>query len=471
MNLIEPLNLCPDATIADAFGLLRGNYGMVVTVTDSSGSLLGIVSDGDLRTVLLQGLSIEEKLISVMNKNPVTIEEDSLQDVVDIGSLTSALEKNGIPLETVLRSRIAIPVVDSQNRVVGLTNLDMLRYSEGMSQNNSGRVPHVLVVGGAGYIGSMLTEVLLERGWRVRVLDKFIYGSSSLSRFQKHEMFSCITGDVCDLNSQLVAISDVDCVVFLAEIVGDPSCEYLPKAALRTNYLAVSSMATLCAHMHIHRFVYTSSCSVYGESVNPNEMLSETSTLNPVTHYARMKVATEEALFNQLNPLFSPTVLRLATIFGYSYRPRFDLVVNTFAKNAYFDKIIRVFGGGQWRPNIHVKDVGEVIARVLEAPIDKVSRKVINVGKNSENYKITDLAAIANDVNPDCLVEMEKEIKDDRNYRVDFSRLRELLDYEPRRSVKDGFRELKAIFESGLITDPTKKHYSNLQSLMEFEVE
>jgi nucleoside-diphosphate-sugar epimerase len=279
--------------------------------------------------------------------------------------------------------------------------------------------------------------------------------------------FSFIEGDVCNLHTQTESIKGIDCVVFLAEIVGDPSCEYLPQTALKTNYLAVNSMATLCAHANINRFIYTSSCSVYGASANPEDLLNEESALSPVSHYARMKILSEQTLFNQLNPLFSPTILRLATVFGHSHRPRFDLVVNAFAKNAYYDESLTVYGGNQWRPNVHVKDVARSIIKVIDAPLNIVKKETFNVGSNSENYTIKSLSELTKKVFQDCTVHVDDSNPDKRNYRIDFSKIKEILGFDHKYSVKDGLKELKEVFELELINKVNDKKHSNIQTFMD----
>ena len=204
-----------------------------------------------------------------------------------------------------------------------------------------------------------------------------LYEKKSLNQFLENKNFSLIKKDICDLSVQVEAIKDIDCVVFLAEIVGDPSCEAKPEDALKTNYLAVSSLANLCSYMNINRFIYTSSCSVYGANKNLNKVLDEKSMLNPISHYARIKTMSEKALFSQSNYFFSPTILRLATVCGPSPRNRFDLVVNTFARNAFFAEEINVHGGNQWRPNVHVDDVAKAIIRIIEAPLEKVEKQIL----------------------------------------------------------------------------------------------
>lgn len=298
-------------------------------------------------------------------------------------------------------------------------------------------------------------------------MDNLLYDQDSLTSFKKTDKFSFIHGDVCDLHTQIEAIKGIDCLVFLAEIVGDPSCDYVPETALKTNYLAVNSMATICAHTNINRFIYTSSCSVYGASNDSEVMLDEHSELNPVSHYGRMKILSEQVLFNQLNPLFSPTILRLATVFGHSYRPRFDLVVNTFAKDAYFDSKLTIFGGDQWRPNVHVKDVARAIVKVIDSPLEKVKKEVFNVGGNSENYTIKNIADMTSDVYSGCKIFIEDAKVDKRNYRVDFGKIRDVLSFEPKFTVVQGLNELKEVFESGMLKEANDKKYSNIKFLME----
>ena len=168
--------------------------------------------------------------------------------------------------------------------------------------------------------------------------------------------------------------------------------------------------------------------------------------------------------------MFSPTILRLATVFGHSHRPRFDLVVNTFARNAFFDKTLTVNGGDQWRPNVHVKDVARAITTVIEAPIKEVQKKIFNVGGNRENHTIKSLAELTKTIFPQCRVSCKKSDEDLRNYRVSFDRIRNILDFEPEYSVSDGLKELKSVFESDLITEINDPKYSNIASIMEKEL-
>jgi len=467
-NLLEARSLRKKCKLREAIELLHGEYGMIVTVLNDDNTLFGIVSSGDLTKALLNGHSLDDTLEIVANKSPIIIESKNLNQNSYL-TLINQLEK--IVGSDTTGKLFRIPVTNDSSNILGLVTMDMLQtFNKDKKPNHTSVEPHVLVVGGAGYIGSILTEMILKKGWRVRVLDNLIYEQDSLSSFNKMDRFSFINGDICNLDTQVEIIEDIDCVVFLAEIVGDPSCEYLPQSALKTNYLAVNSMATLCSHTNINRFIYTSSCSVYGASSNPDELLNEQSELGPVSHYARMKISSEQALFNQLNPLFSPTILRLATVFGHSNRPRFDLVVNAFAKNAYYDKSLTVYGGDQWRPNVHVKDVARAIIKVINSPLDKVGKEVFNVGSNDENYTIKNLSELAKTVFQDCKVNFDTANSDKRNYRVDFSKLSDILNFNCNYSIIEGLEELKNIFESGYITDPNNKKYSNIQTLVEREL-
>ena len=470
IELNESSNLNMKSTIEDAFKQLNGIYGMVITVVDDDKKLCGIVTDGDLRRAILDSSPNDLALEQVMNKNPVVINEEDLCKKDSFDYLFEELGKQGINSKKFAKI-IKIPVLDCNKKVLGLLTMEILeRYSNAKdfnyTSNKKYKYPHILIVGGAGYIGSILTEMLLKLGWRVRVLDNLLYSQKSLYSFMGLEEFSFLQGDVCDLNTQVESIKGIDCVVFLAEIVGDPSCEYLPERALKTNYLAVNSMATLCAHTNINRFIYTSSCSVYGASPLSETVLNEHSELNPVSHYGRMKILTEQVLFNQLNPLFSPTILRLATVFGHSHRPRFDLVVNTFAKNAYYNGELTIHGGKQWRPNVHVKDVARAIINVIDAPLERVKKETFNVGGNTENYTIIDIANFTREVFLGSKIIIEDDLLDKRNYRVEFSKIHNVLGFKPEFSVIQGLQELKTIFDSGMIRKPNDKKYSNIESLV-----
>ena len=166
-------------------------------------------------------------------------------------------------------------------------------------------------------------------------------------------------------------------------------------------------MAQLCSHLNISKFIYTSSCSVYGLNKN-NNLLKEISNLNPLSHYARMKIMSEKALLKNKNEIFQPTILRLGTVFGPSLRNRFDLVVNTMAKNAHYENKISVHGGNQWRPNIHVDDVADGIIAVIQAKQSKVGNKIFNLSSDKSNHMISQLAVGAKKIFKNAKIQVKK---------------------------------------------------------------
>jgi len=470
IQLLPAHSLGKKSVIREGFELIKGQYGRIITIIDDNEILLGLVTQGMLRRAILAGFSLSDRLIEIMEKNPVLINSNHLLLNRDFSYLFSDLNKKGITVGSLLSKIIRIPVVDDSQKLLGLVTTEILEtVSTGKDVHpdpSKMNFPHVLVVGGAGYIGSILVEMMLLRGWKTTILDNLIYNSNSLNNFMKNKDFTLIKSDVENISSLIDSVDDIDCVVYLAEIVGDPSCAYLPSKALETNFLSVSLIATICSHLNINRFIYASSCSVYGLNKHDNILLNENSELNPVSHYARMKVLSEQILFNQLNPMFCPTILRLATVFGYSFRPRFDLVVNTLAKNAYYNGSIQINGGDQWRPYVHVKDVSRVIIRALESPMEKVKKEIINVGSNSNNYTLKQLSKLVKNVFPDCKIRINEVNTDKRSYKVDFNKVKDIFDYEPKISVNEGLNELKNIFENGLIEDPNDKMYSNIDSLI-----
>jgi nucleoside-diphosphate-sugar epimerase len=306
---------------------------------------------------------------------------------------------------------------------------------------------------------------MLKKNYKVTILDKLLYDKKIFkNNFKKNKNLKFILGDVCDLNVQINSIKDIDAVVFLAEIVGDPACNARPEDALKTNYLSLSSMATLCSLLSISKFIYTSSCSVYGINKN-NDLLHESSSLNPISHYARIKIMSEKALLSNKTDTFQPTILRLGTVFGPSLRNRFDLVVNTLAKNAFFNKKITVNGGNQWRPNIHVEDVANGIIAAINAPLSKVGSKIFNLSNEKLNYKIIEIAKFAKEAFPSAKLEVKRSNTDPRNYRVSSKKFTTATKFKAKNNIRNTYNEFKKIFLNRKIKNPNNKIFSNIESL------
>jgi nucleoside-diphosphate-sugar epimerase len=318
----------------------------------------------------------------------------------------------------------------------------------------------ILVVGGAGYIGSIVCRKLLAAGHRVRILDCLLYGDFPIQELLSNPNFELLVGDCRNIQSVVSAMKGVKSVIHLAAIVGDPACEQDRQTALEVNYAATRMSIEIARGYGVERFVFASSCSVYGAS---DFLMDEKSMVAPVSFYGQTKVDSEKALLESRTPDFHPIVLRLATVFGNGYRPRFDLVVNLLTAKAHKDGVITIFNGQQWRPFIHVQDVAEGILAVLNAPLPAVSGQVFNMGDSRLNYTLTEIAQKILAAFPKAEV-VYVENSDRRNYRVAFDKIAN-LGFHCALSLDDGITELKNALELGLIRDYTDNRYHNQRFL------
>jgi nucleoside-diphosphate-sugar epimerase len=319
----------------------------------------------------------------------------------------------------------------------------------------------ILVVGGAGYIGSLLTEKLIQQGYKVRVLDALLYGREPLRAVEHHPDFELMRGDCRNMQDVVRAIQNISAIVDLAAIVGDPACEQDRSAALQINYAATRMMLEVAKGHGIGRFIFASSCSVYGAT---DVEVDERSKVSPISVYAQTKVDSEQALLSAASSEFHPTILRLATVFGLGHRPRFDLVVNLLSARAKQDGKIIIFNGQQWRPFIHVRDVVEAMILALEAPERVVGGEIFNVGDAHLNYTLQQVAETVREVFPNTTIENVAN-SDLRNYRVNFDKVRNRLSFEARYSLREGVEELRAAFEERFILDYKDLRYHNQRFL------
>jgi nucleoside-diphosphate-sugar epimerase len=319
----------------------------------------------------------------------------------------------------------------------------------------------ILVVGGAGYIGSMLCRLLLSAGERVRVLDSLVYGATAIEELKSNPRFELIEGDCRNIQSVVQALRDVKSVVHLAAIVGDPACDQDKQSALEINYAATRMLAEVCKGHGIERFVFASSCSVYGAS---DEFMDEQSPIVPLSLYGQTKVDSEAALLEARSTRFHPVILRLATVFGYGYRPRFDLFVNLLSARAISDGVITIYNEEQWRPFIHVWDVARGFASALDAPIEEVSGEIFNLGDSRLNYKLSEVAREVRQVFP--ATQVKYVANDDRRcYRVNFQKIRTALDFKCTVSLREGIEELRRALQDGLVSDYNDARYNNQKFL------
>lgn len=328
----------------------------------------------------------------------------------------------------------------------------------------------ILVTGGAGYIGSTLVPKLIERGSRVRVVDRFFFGTETLAaaKTQGDGRLELVRADVRDLDPAV--FEGVDAVVDLAGISNDPSCELDPALTRAVNYEGGVATMRHARQAGVKRFVLASSCSVYGRGEGLG--LTESSSLNPVSLYAKCKADAEEALLSLRRPGFTATILRLATVFGLSPRMRFDLAINVMTKNAYTRRQITVDGGGkQWRPFVHVADVAETMIHALDADASKVDGEIFNVGHDENNVRILNLAYRVRDAIPGTQITMAPTDPDLRNYNVRFDKLRGLLDGKPFRTVEHGIEEVLGALRSGRVDPDDRRWYTLEQYRFLLEVE
>lgn len=317
----------------------------------------------------------------------------------------------------------------------------------------------ILVTGGAGYIGSLLVGSLLEKGYNVTVLDNLLFGDYAIKPFLKNPNLELIKGDINSPEDFSAALEGNDTVIHLAALVGDPACKKNPELARKTNFDATLKIGHLCKKKNIERFVFASTCSVYGFS--DTQQLTESSSLNPVSLYAITRLYGERCLRVLSNEKFNPTILRFGTVYGLSSRMRFDLVVNTLSMKAALEGKINIFGGGQWRPFIHVADVVRALEAMIEAPVEKVAGQIFNVGSTKENYKIKEIGRVIGELYPDVKIDSVDEIDDPRSYNVNFEKIKGILGFETKKTLKQGVQEMFDAVKGKKIANPLEEKYYN----------
>ena len=326
----------------------------------------------------------------------------------------------------------------------------------------------VFLTGAYGYIGALLGPMLMQRGLEVVGLDTGYYREGWLYSDNRHLAYSpqTINKDLRDITEK--DLEGCDAVAHLAELSNDPLGQNKPEVTHRINHKGSVSLAEKARAVGIRRFVYTSSCSVYGAGTG--DFLDETSATNPQTAYAECKVLVERDVGRMAGPDFCPVFLRNATAYGPSPRMRFDIVLNDLCALAWTTKhIAMISDGSPWRPLVHVEDICEAVYRSLVAPEDSVRGKIFNVGQNSDNYRVREIAQIVAEEFPGCEVTVGPSRGDNRSYRVNFDRIHsELPNFSCRYTVRDGARQLRQLFDR-IQMGPETYHFRAFTRLKELQ--
>jgi len=321
----------------------------------------------------------------------------------------------------------------------------------------------VLVTGGAGYIGSVLVRQLLNKGYKVRVLDSLKFGGEALYDVMMHPNFEFFNGDIRDTVAVENALVEIDAIAHLAAIVGDPACKKFSEEANETNWTGSVDLFEAAERAGVQRFVFASTCSNYGKMSDPNSFVTEESELRPVSLYAELKVKFEQYLLKERkDSKICSTALRFSTVYGFSPRIRFDLTVNEFTRNATIKGEQEIWGAQFWRPYCHVEDLARSVVLVLETEEEKVRANVFNVGTTEENYSKGMIIEEVCKVVPNVQVNYVEMNEDPRDYRVNFDKIKNELGYTITKKVPDGVKEIYTLLKTGVVTDAFASKFSNI---------
>ena len=308
----------------------------------------------------------------------------------------------------------------------------------------------ILLTGGSGYLGSVLTRKLLANGHHVRILDNFLFGKGSLKDIQDNKKLELVTGDIRDLSVVGKSLKNIDAVIHLASIVGTQSAELDSKVSTEINFMATRNIAELCKIYKIKQFIFASTCSVYG--AQPDLLIAENSEVDPMDSYGLSKFQSERAILQTYD---YPTILRLGTLFGASHRMRFDLAINLFIAQAMNKEKLTVFGGEQWRPFLHVDDAAEAFSFAVENKMEGTYNAVW------KNLTISEMAKDVKKLIP-AQVDLSKDIVDKRDYRVSGKKL-ERFGFKAKKDIAYAVKEFKSkILED--VENYKQDKYSNYKS-------
>ncbi len=325
----------------------------------------------------------------------------------------------------------------------------------------------VLVTGGAGYVGAVLVPKLLDKGYRVKVLDLYIYGEHVLDAVKDHPNLEQIKGDIRDHELLKQVIPGCDAVIHLACISNDPSFELNPQLGKSINYDAFFGLVDISKKSGVHRFIYASSSSVYG--VKEEKNVTEDLPLEPLTDYSKYKALCEEVLLKKREPGFVTLILRPATVCGYSPRLRLDLTVNLLTAHAFNNRLIKVFGGDQMRPNIHIEDMTDLYVQTLELPDEKIDGRIFNAGY--ENHRVGEIAMMVRKVVGQDVQIVTTTTEDNRSYHISSEKIKRELGFVPKHTIEVAVRDLMEAFDAGKIPDAmTNNRYYNIKTMQSLDL-
>lgn len=319
----------------------------------------------------------------------------------------------------------------------------------------------VLLIGGGGYVGTELQKFLVEKNFSVRVYDSFWYedGIWDQTELALAANIEYVRGDVRDLDKLEKSLTDVNSVIHLACISNDPSYELNPTLAKSINFEAFRNFIPSVLRSKIDRFIFASSSSVYGVKSEPN--VTEDLICEPRTDYSKFKVLCEEIIANELSGEIPFAIVRPSTVCGASKRQRFDLVVNALTISALDRKLIRVDGGQQFRPNLHIKDMNRAYLTLLESPVDTINEQILNVA--GENLSVKDIALkVQQTLNNESHIEYAP-VLDDRSYRVSGEKIQKLLNFTPEFTVQDAINDIALNYHAGKYLNVVDDKYYNLK--------
>ncbi len=326
----------------------------------------------------------------------------------------------------------------------------------------------ILLIGGGGYIGNVIADDFLKRNYNVKIYDNFIYQNYQIQeRYSNEQNIQIIDGDINDTIKLENNLKDVDNIVILAGLVGDPITKKYPKESIAINLHGIKNIFSILNKKNIDKVIFISTCSNYG-LLNDEQIADEDFPLKPLSLYAEHKVQIENFILGLKGKVeYSPTILRFSTAFGLSPRMRFDLSINEFTYELANEKEILIYDEHTWRPYCHVKDFSNLVHDVIISSRKDTHFQIFNAGSNDNHATKKQIVDTINIFVPNIKVKYTKFGDDKRNYRVDFTKAREILDFKPSYSIKDGVKELINAIKANRFADVS----SNRQSYGNYNID